>query len=87
MGIREGREFHCGNNPIHFPLPLITFYGKTYTDLVGSLSCSLWVLWPAFFNYACWHLINFVRVLRYVPNLSYGKGKENRQTTLEKLNE
>ena len=73
----QARVSHCGDNPIRFPLPLIAFYDKTYTDLFGPLCFSLWLLWSAFFNYSCQYLINFVRVLGYVPNLSYGKGKAN----------
>ena len=68
-----------------FPLPLVAFYDKTHVDVFGSLSCSRLIVWPAFFNKDCRRQQAYSRVLGYVPNLGYGKGKTNRQPSTVKL--
>ena len=82
----QARAAFCGDDPDAFPLPLALFYDKTYVDIHGSLSCSPAIAWPCYLNRTCRGQIKCARVLCYVPNLSYGKGKANRQKPVEKLN-
>ena len=89
--VHTGKQFEiarahwCKDDPDVFPLPLVAFYDKTHVDVFGSLSCSPFIVWPAFFNkdFRCQQA--YSRVLGYVPNLGYGKGKTNRQPSTVKL--
>ena len=45
-----------------------------------SIYCSDFV-----FNKTCWNNHKFYAVLGYVPNLSYGHGKSNSKTAVDKL--
>jgi len=81
------RAVFCGDDQNAFPFALTVFYDKTYIDIHGSLSCSPVIIWPSNLNQQCRGQIGCARVLGYVPNLGYDKGKANRQTSLEKLNE
>jgi hypothetical protein len=68
------------------PLRLIFHIDKTHADLFGTLSgipvqCSLAVLdSEGKYNVHCW------RVLAYIPNLSAGKGKDDKATNQSELN-
>ena len=68
-----------------FPLPIIIFYDKTHTDLHGSLATSPLMFTLGFFNQKARNLVDFWRVLGFVPNLSYGKGKHQKAPSREKL--
>jgi hypothetical protein len=65
----KARAHYCGNRSNVFPLGLICFYDKTWTDLHGSLSCSPFIVVPTFLNLECRRKVEFHRVLGYVPNL------------------
>ena len=82
----KARAKFCGDDPDAFPLALTTFYDKTYVDIHGSLSCAPFIAWPANLNKKCRGQIRCARVLCYIPNLGYGKGKSSRQTSIAKLN-
>ena len=79
------RSHWCKNDPDAFPVPLIAFYDKTHVDVFGSLSCSPFIVWPSFFNMNCRRKKESSRVLGYVPNLGYGKGKSNREPSHVKI--
>jgi len=79
------RSHWCKNDPDAFPVPLIAFYDKTHVDVFGSLSCSPFIVWPSFFNMNCRRKKESSKVLGYVPNLGYGKGKSNREPSHVKL--
>ena len=90
-GIHTGKAFeparrlYCGNDEKNFPCPLILFYDKTHLDLHGSLACSPVIAWIGIFNEAASNNVKFSRVFGYVPNLSYGKSKKDKQPSHEKL--
>ena len=84
-------DLHCpsGPNVDHRrirPLLLIFHIDKTHADLFGTLSgipvqCSLAMLdSEGQYNVRCW------RVLAYIPNLSAGKGKDDKATNQSELN-
>jgi hypothetical protein len=66
---------YCGDDPDAFPLALICFYDKTNTDVYGSLSCAPFICTPSFLNQDCRNDDSNYMVLRYIPNLGFGKGK------------
>jgi hypothetical protein len=68
-----------------FPLPIIIFYDKTHTDLHGSLATSPLMFTLGIFNQKARNVVDFWRVLGFVPNLSYGKGKHSKAPSREKL--
>ena len=83
----KARKFYCPNEDTDFPLPMISFYDKTHLDNHGCLTCILFLWWPGFFKKEMRHQFKCVRVMGYVPNLKYGKGTNNRQSTMSKMQE
>jgi len=79
------RQKYCGDDPDTFPLGLACFYDKTNTDVLGSLSCAPFICTPTFLNIDCRNDDSNYMVLGYVPNLGYGKGTAQSQTSLMKL--
>jgi hypothetical protein len=76
----QARQKYCGDDPDAFPLALVCFYGKTNTDVSGSLSCAPFICTPLFLNKDCCNDDSNYMVLVYIPNLRYGKEKaKNRQ--------
>ena len=47
-----GSKF-CGDDPNVLPLELACFYNKTNTNVLGSLSCALFVCTPTLLNSDC----------------------------------
>ena len=83
----KARKFYCTNESTDFPLPMISFYDETHGDNHGCLTCIPFLWWPGFFKKEMRHQFKCVRVLGYVPNLKYGKGTNNRQSTMSKMQE
>ncbi len=81
----QARAKYCGDDPDVFPLPLVSFYDKTYIDIYGSLSCAPYITFPAIFNLKCRSLLDFCCVFGYIPSLSCGKGKTNKQSSTSNL--
>ncbi len=79
------RQKYCGDDPDAFPLGLACFHDKTNTDVLGSLSCAPFICTPTFLNIDCRNDDSNYIVLGYVPNLGYGKGTAQSQTSLMKL--
>ena len=90
-GIHTGKLFeparrrYCGSDPNNFPCPLVLFYDKTHVDLHGSLACSPIIGWIGIFKESALKSLNAIRVFGYVPNLGYGKSKNNTQKAHDKL--
>jgi hypothetical protein len=81
----QARQKYCGDDPDAFPLALVCFYDKTYTDVFCSLSRAPFICTPSFLNKDCCNDdLNYL-VLGYIPNLGYGKGKAKKQTAEIKL--
>jgi hypothetical protein len=91
VGIHTGslwepaRQRYCGDNPNAFPLALVCFYGKTNTNVFGSLSCAPFICTPSFLNKDCCNDDSNYMVLGYTPNLGHGKGKAKKQTAQMRL--
>jgi hypothetical protein len=79
------RQKYCGDEPNAFPMAMVCFYDKTNTDVFGSLSCAPFICTPTFLNSDCRNDDSNYMVFGYVPNLGYGKGTKNTQTSEMKL--
>ena len=79
------RENYCGADEDALAMGLVVFYDKTHSDCFGSLAVAPLIAVPTWMNEDCRNNVDFHMVLGYIPNLSHGKGKSNRQTSQEKL--
>ncbi len=59
----------------NFPLPIIMFYDKTFSDYCGLLSTAPAIFIIGIFNQHCRSSTECWRCLGFVPNLNYRKGK------------
>ena len=64
------------------PVALIVFGDKSHTDLHGALSITPVLFTLNMFNRTFRNNSNAWRPLAYIPNLSYGKNKANRQLVI-----
>ena len=67
------------------PVALIIFADKLHTDLHGALSLTPIIFTLTLFNSACMNNAKFWRPLRYIPNLSSGKGTSYKTSTHDKI--
>ena len=79
------RRKYCGDDPDAFACALACFYDKTNVDVFGSLACAPFICIPTFMNKNCRNNDSNYMVFGYVPNLGYGKGTAQAQTSLMKL--
>jgi hypothetical protein len=67
------------------PIAKIVFGDKSHTDLHGTLSLTPIIFTLTLFNRSARNNTRFWQPLGYIPNLSYGKGIANKQTTKDKI--
>ncbi len=67
------------------PVGLIVFGDKSHTNLHGTLSLTPIIFTLTLFNRTARNSTGFWRLIGYIPNLSYGKGTANRQSTSDKI--
>jgi hypothetical protein len=79
------RHQYCGDDPNAFPLALIGFYNKTYTDVHGSLLCAPFIVTPSFLDIECRNDNTNYMVLGYIPNLGLGKGTKQAVSSTMKV--
>jgi hypothetical protein len=79
------QQKYCGDSSNAFACALACFYNKTNVDVFGSLACAQFICIPKFMNKDCQNDDSNYMVLGYVPNLGYGKGTAQSQTSLMKL--
>jgi hypothetical protein len=82
------RDRYCSNpqGPT-MPVGLIVFGDKSHTDLHGNGTLSLTpiIFTLTLFNQTARNNTGFWRPIGYIPNLLYGKGTANRQSTSDKI--
>ena len=67
------------------PIPIYVFIDETFTDLYGSLKVAPVIFTFAFFTQECRNNVDFWRPLGFVPNLGYGKSKNDKTASRLKL--
>ncbi len=82
------RDRYCSNpqGPT-MPVGLFVFGDKPHTDLHGTLSLTLIIFTLTLFNRTARNNTGFWQPIGYIPNLLYGKGTANRQSTSDKIQE
>ena len=85
--MKKARKYYCITEGRDFPLPMISFYDKTHSDRHDCLTCIPFLWWPRFFKKEMRHQFKYARVMGYVPNLKYVKGKNNKQHLMSKMQE
>ncbi len=81
------RDGYCSNpqGPT-MPVGLIVFGAKSHTDLHGTLSLMTPIICTlTLFNRTARNNAGFWRPIGYIPNLSYGKGTADRQSTSDEI--
>ncbi len=80
------RDRYCSNpQGLTMPVGLIVFGDKSYTIIHGTLSLTPIIFTLTLFNQTARTNTGFWRLIRYIPNLSYGKGTADRQSTSDKI--
>jgi hypothetical protein len=67
------------------PVGLIVFGDKSHTNLHGTLSLTPIIFNLTLFNQTARNNTGFWRPIGYIPNLSYGKGTADCQSTSDKI--
>jgi hypothetical protein len=67
------------------PVRLIVFGDKSHTNLHGTLSLTPIIFTLTLFNQTASNNTGFWWLIGYIPNLSYGKGTADRQSTSGKI--
>ncbi len=80
------RDRYCSNpqGPT-MPVGLIVFGDKSQTNLQRTLSLTPIIFTLTLFNQTARNNTGFWRPIGYIPNLSYGKGTADRQSTSDKI--
>ncbi len=80
------RDRYC-SNPQGPTMPggLIVFGDKSHTNLHGTLSLTPVIFTLTLFNQTARNNTRFWRQIGYIPNLLYGKGTADRQSTSDKI--
>ena len=76
---------HCGKERIYMPVALVLLSDKSHMDLHSTLSVEPVSFTLSLFNSSACNLPNFWRLLGYIQNLSAGKGKANRMSAKDKI--
>jgi hypothetical protein len=81
----EGARLMYANGVGEMPIPIYVFIDETFTDVYGSLKVAPVIFTFAFFTQECRNNVDFWRPLGFIPNLGYGKSKNDTTTTQMKL--
>ena len=75
----------CGPDGKLMPISLVIFGDKSHTDLHGSLSVTPIIFTLSLFNHKARNKPEFWRPLAYIPNLSHGKSKADKNKSVMNL--
>ncbi len=80
------RDRYCSNpQSPNMPIGLIVFGYKSHTNLHGTSSLTPNIFTLVLFNQTARNNTTFWRPIGYIPNLSYGKGTADHQSTSDKI--
>ncbi len=81
------RNKYCGGNEgkTNMPVALVVFGDKSHTDLYGALLLTQIIFTMTLFNRSTCNDTKFWRPIDYIPNLLYGKGKADKTSMKDKI--